>query len=264
MNSTIRAFIAIELAQGTLARIEKALRPLKNAYPKVKWVDRDNFHITLKFLGPNVPTTELHRIIQGVEQACAQFEQFDVVLEGLGAFPDARNPRTLWVGVREGTEELTELASKIEEALQPLGFQAENRAFSPHLTVGRTRQAERGAQCGEMLQMLQERAELDFGVSPADQVVLFASELTRGGPKYEALATFPLAPIGADLQAQYGGGEQDSKERIRAKERAKEASEKPAPNMRVKFDVRALDEQVDQELREICGDAFSRRRPKKK
>ena len=66
MNSTIRAFIAVDISPAIRSQVQKALKPLQNAFPDVKWVDDENFHVTLKFLGPNVPTTELHLLIAAI------------------------------------------------------------------------------------------------------------------------------------------------------------------------------------------------------
>lgn len=260
MNPTIRAFIAVEIAQGSLAKIAKTLRPIKRAFPSIKWVEQENFHVTLKFLGSNVPVTQLHRVMQAVERACKSVEQFDVALEGFGAFPDANNPKTLWVGITEGTEELELLAQRIDEELSALGFPHENRAFSPHLTIGRARRNERGEgrdATQTLTELLQQAEDADFGVSPIDSVVLYSSELMRGGPKYEALATFDLAPLGADLVPQECDEETQNDPQPQS---ADVATPKP---MRHAFDVQALDLDIDEELREILGDMPGRSKNRK-
>ena len=125
MKSTVRAVVAIDIAPGIRREARKLIKPLQKAFPNVKWVDDDNFHVTLKFLGANTPTTELHRVIRAIERACAKFEQFDLVFDGLGAFPDPSNPRTVWIGVAEGVEELRELSRRIEDELEKIGFPKE-------------------------------------------------------------------------------------------------------------------------------------------
>lgn len=297
MKSYIRAFIAVEIAPSIRTETLKALAPMQKAFPNVKWVDDDNFHVTLKFLGPNVPTTELHHIINAIQKACANFEQFDLVFEGLGAFPNESNPRTIWVGVTDGVNELRQLAKRIDDELEKFGFPREGREFSPHLTVGRTRQRDREE--GQFIvkprktqydsgrrdrkgnnipqqeedfepgtfsmlsRMIYDRSNTFFGSSPVDSVVLYSSELERGGPKYEPLAEIELSPLGSSFDES---------------ERAFDAADYDDPDFHIeqhdmdshlpetldsKFDVDLLDAEVEDELRAICGDKFANRNAKK-
>ena len=210
MNSTIRAFIAVDISPAIRSQAQKAVKPLQNAFPDVKWVDDENFHVTLKFLGPNVPTTELHLLIAAIERACKGVEQFDLVFEGLGAFPDSSNPRSIWIGVTDGIDEIRNLAARIDKELEDLGYPVEGREFRPHLTIGRARKKDRNvkvkipqyatvqnatnSQNASLADMLNERSDLYFGTSPVDNVVLYSSDLQRG-----AIHTVHLGSVtGAD------------------------------------------------------------------
>ncbi|MBQ6826641.1 MAG: RNA 2',3'-cyclic phosphodiesterase, partial [Thermoguttaceae bacterium] len=198
MKPTVRAFIAVAISPMIRNEARKTLRPIIEAYPNVKWVEEENFHVTLKFLG-TVPTVELHRVVAAVERGCRKFEQFDLVFEGVGAFPNADSPRSIWIGVREGAREIRELARRIEAELAELGYPAENREFTPHLTVGRARQKDRESGFeGGLSRMIFERSNVFFGSSPVDAVLVYSSELERGGAKYDVLAEIPLSPIGVD------------------------------------------------------------------
>lgn len=295
MKSTVRAFIAIEISGGVRASARKAIKPLKAAFPDVKWVDDENFHVTLKFLGPNVPTTELHRLIEAVERACRNFEQFDLIFEGLGAFPNPSNPRTIWIGVTDGVDELRRLAKRVDEELEALGYPVESREFSPHLTVGRTRQRDRGGKAvyeeGEftrrtdvraassrhvgpaeeaqenyatLTRMIYDRSNVFLGSSPVDSVVIYSSELERGGPKYEPLAVIDLAALGSvdDEDDDFNPNDYDSED-FKIEE---DAMETHLPEvLDTKLDVDALDADLEEELRAICGDSFMKRpNPKSK
>jgi len=295
MKSTVRAFIAVEISPSIRTEARKSLRAMQDAFPNVKWVDDENFHVTLKFLGPNVPTTELHHIIAAIEKACRNFEQFDLVFEGLGAFPDASNPRTIWIGVRDGVEELKRLASKIELELGKLGFPTEGREFSPHLTVGRTRQKDRedgqfasrrtrdassnfgknrksgtnsryetkGVESDEQVdysaltRMIYDRSNAFFGASPVDSVILYSSELDRNGPKYEPLAEIELSPLGSVEEEEAFDARQfdDPDFEVPTGEIEKRLPE----TLDAKFNIEALDDEVEAELRAICGDNFAKR-----
>ncbi len=295
MKSYVRAFIAVEIAPSIRTEARKALGPMKKAFPGVKWVDDDNFHVTLKFLGPNVPTTELHHIIAAIQKACADFEQFDLVLEGVGAFPDASSPRTIWLGVTDGVAELRRLAKRIDDELEKFGFPREGREFSPHLTVGRTRQRDREegqfavkavrksaddlsrsrkggvknntvreeevepGTFGALSRMIYERSNTFFGSSPVDSVVLYSSELERGGPKYEALAEVELSPLGSQLDEEYGGFDAQDYDDVDFEIEESGMETHLPETLDTKFDVDALDAEVEDELRAICGEKFAKR-----
>ena len=260
MKPTVRAFIAVEISPLVRNETRKTLRPVMEAYPNVKWVEEENFHVTLKFLG-TVPTVDLHRVVAAVERGCRKFEQFDLVFEGVGAFPNPDAPRSIWIGVREGTREIRELARRIEAELAELGYPPENREFTPHLTVGRARQKDRETGFeGGLGRMIFERSNVFFGASPVDAVLVYSSELERGGPKYDVLAEIPLSPIGVDEEEIFDpkafDDEADAALRAASQvEFAGEFQEKIDAN----FDVDALDADLEAELRQICGANFAKR-----
>ncbi len=272
MNSTIRAFIAVEISSAIRTQVKKAANPLQNAFPNVKWVDDENFHVTLKFLGPNVPTNELHLLIAAIERACKGVEQFDLVFEGLGAFPDVSNPRTIWIGVSDGVEQIRNLAARIDKELEALGYPVEGRKFSPHLTIGRARQKDRNAKApkyvtrqnikavenASLADMLNERSDLYFGSSPVDNVILFSSDLQRNGPQYEHLAVIDLEPLGAEeSEVQTSESKKYDLDDFQVDEDEVEKHLLETP--KAKFDVDALDAGLEDELRAICGDNFVKR-----
>lgn len=206
MKSVVRCFIAVDVGPGIRREVEKTVRRLSGEAPQVKWTAPDRFHLTLKFLG-DVPMTELHRVIRAVEKAALEVEPFDLFFEGLDAFPSAKNPRTLWVGATDGVGEARELVSRLETEFSALGYPREIRPFTPHLTIGRLGSEKRkhrehdnlppdekvaespGASLADLL--VAER-ETFFGTSPVDSLLVFSSELSRQGPKYEVLAEVEL------------------------------------------------------------------------
>ena len=287
MKSHVRAFVAIDIAPSVRAQARKALRPMMKSFPNVKWVDNENFHVTLKFLGPNVPTNELHNVIAAIQRACRNFEQFDLVFEGMGAFPDSSNPRTIWIGVSDGVNELRTLAKRIDEEMEKIGFPSENRQFSPHLTVGRTRQRDRnegefasktkrssesnqGTQGEEfepgtfspLARMLYDCSNVFFGSSPVDTVTLYSSELERNGPKYEPIAEIELAPLGSvDEQTPQKFDVKEFDDPDFSIDENEMEGQLPEV-LDTKLDVDALDAEVEDELRAICGDKFAKRKKK--
>ncbi len=184
----IRSFVAVELddaARRELARLEDQLR---GTGADVKWVAPASLHLTLKFLG-DVPAGDLPAVTRALGEALEGVAPFALVLSGLGAFPSVSGPRVVWVGVAEGRETLAGLASRIEMALEPLGFPRESRGFSPHLTLGRCRSS-RGV--AELKAALVARKDFRGPRIAVDRVMLLSSELRPAGPVYAPLAVFAL------------------------------------------------------------------------
>ena len=139
----MRAFIAVfpppEIQAAAIAQaLETVQRLGECASDRVRWVRPENVHLTLKFLG-NVRKEILGDLCAALEEACAGHAPFDVALVGFGAFPSAQRARILWAGVGVGSDQLRALATDLQDTLAPLGFEREERAFTPHLTLGRLR-----------------------------------------------------------------------------------------------------------------------------
>jgi 2'-5' RNA ligase len=136
---TIRAFIAIELpdeVKETVALIIKRLRPAQYRY--VKWVAPEGTHMTIKFLG-NIYSSQIPQITDIMKTAAGRVPPLELRLGRLGMFPNEQRPRVIWVALEGNTEPLAAMQREIEKALEPMGFAPENRAFTPHLTLGRVR-----------------------------------------------------------------------------------------------------------------------------
>jgi 2'-5' RNA ligase len=187
----IRTFVAVELSAAVIDRARSLIEHLRPSGADVKWVEPHNMHLTLQFLG-DVPEPQTAEVCGAVSEAIKEFPSFDVSLAGAGAFPDARRPRTLWIGVREGIEPLTRLQAAIEAALDELGFPGEDRRFHPHLTIGRVRQGG-GPEVRALGQLVRQHADFDAASATIDHVTVFSSILGKAGPTYQALVRAPLA-----------------------------------------------------------------------
>lgn len=174
----MRAFIAVEVPEAIRRKITETIDTFRSNQP-VKWVETQNLHITLKFLG-EVPDEKVERVIELVEQLKVDFKPFEVSLANFGCFPDKKNPRVLWVGVKSGAEELIKIEQRLESALAQEGFEIEKR-FHPHLTVGRTK-----ARCEVAVVLGKPFSSEPFTVKG---LTLFKSTLTPQGPVYEAVRT---------------------------------------------------------------------------
>jgi 2'-5' RNA ligase len=187
LTAVIRAFIAVEISPTTVARITAAIADIKPKLPAVRWVATANFHLTLKFLG-DIEARQTEAIGDALELALTPFPRCTINAKGLGVFPGLRQPKVFWVGFIG--DELTELARRVDSALLPLGFAGDPRGFTPHLTIGRWRQAERSP--GNLKQELDHWREHDFGATKVGRVILFQSVLKPTGAVYSQLKVIKL------------------------------------------------------------------------
>jgi 2'-5' RNA ligase len=167
-------------------RVGDLIDKLRVAAAEVNWVRPEQMHLTLKFLG-DVRDTETPDICRVVHDVASQFEPFEIICRGAGAFPNSREPRTLWIGIEDGADELKRLQAALDEALKSqLGFAKEQRGFHPHLTIGRVKREAPGSR-GELAHLLEQHVQFDADLAVIDEVVTFASFLDRKGPTHEAL-----------------------------------------------------------------------------
>lgn len=182
----VRSFLAIDLSPEARGLIASHLKKWRRLPCRIKWVAPENLHITLKFLG-DVSEAAIPLIQEALKGAVTPLEPMDLNLSGTGAFPVAAKARVLWVGISDSPA-LSRLASAVESALEPLGFEPESRPFHPHVTVGRIK--ERFSVYKKVHPFFDtEISGLGFHVSEA---VLYRSDLTPGGPVYSPICRFPL------------------------------------------------------------------------
>jgi 2'-5' RNA ligase len=185
----IRTFVAILLDGSTRARLASAVDGLRGAAPGVAWVAEANLHATLKFLG-RVDAARLDAAARALRSTVARGPAFSMEIKGLGAFPTPTRPRVIWAGVAGGAEACAAVAEHVEHALAPLGFSAEARAFSPHVTLGRVREPWRDERLAALIRA---GAATDFGTVPVRSVSLMRSDLSPRGARYTELSSFPLS-----------------------------------------------------------------------
>jgi 2'-5' RNA ligase len=143
----------------------------------------------LKFLG-NIEEESIAAISSAMEAAVTERRPFALGIRGLGAFPSARNPRVIWLGLTGWEENLLPLQQEIEAKLEALGFGSEGKPYRPHLTLGRVKSLKGKANLVDAMER-EQNVELDDFV--VDRIVLFQSDLRPTGPIYTPLVTRELA-----------------------------------------------------------------------
>src|SRR4030042_4340913 len=190
--SVIRAFIAIDLSAEIQQRLDEVTHNYKNqlANIPIRWVPALNIHLTLKFLG-DVSLSNLNMLMDMIQAEVSSHHQFDISVGGSGAFPNNRQPRIIWVGV-EAPAELAAIQNGIEGTTGRLGYTREERAFSPHLTLGRvSRNAT--SQDVKLISKTLDTTRIGFlGATCVEKVHLYRSDLQPTGAVYTQIFSSSL------------------------------------------------------------------------
>lgn len=156
------------------------------------WTKLSSVHLTLRFLGE---TTDRQRamIAEGLGDIARRRPPLTLVIEGVGAFPNVRRPRVLWLGLHGEDGSLQQLQADVERLAQSCGFEAETRRYSPHLTIARAKRdasVQHVQRAGEAIAELSELGptEADEGAFLADTIVHMRSELHPDGSVYTRLS----------------------------------------------------------------------------
>ena len=190
-STDMRTFIAIELPQEIQNCLSRLQSQLDTAGASIKWVEKQNIHLTLKFLG-EVEEEKLEKIFLLVDSAAQQNPSFGIKISYLGAFPREQSPRIIWAGLETGDEETKIIAKELEEKLLKLGIPKEERAFSSHITIGRARSGKNLKKLSEKLTTLKDCFKQENLNFTAGSITLYKSTLTPKGPIYEILKTASL------------------------------------------------------------------------
>jgi 2'-5' RNA ligase len=193
----VRTFIAVDTGETIRDHAVELQRKLGRNATSIKWVVPENLHLTLLFLG-EVDELEVLQICKAIAAKCKDIPPFTMAIEGLGAFPNNRHPKILWAGVKEGVEELKILHDALEAPLLDMGaYRREDRAYTPHLTLGRLAQEDRGQ---SWAQTISAHATWQAGDTVVREVLVMSSELQRDGPVYTVLGR---AKLGGGVSASH-------------------------------------------------------------
>lgn len=185
----MRAFIAVDLAPGIKAAVESLVRTLRRKGGEVAWIKPEAMHLTLKFLG-DIPEDKAGTVTTLLEGVANGRGPFPLRLKGTGTFPPGgrTNARILWAGIEQAPE-LMELQEALETGCEKAGFPREDRAFHPHLTLGRVKSRE-GLE--PVLGELERNREIDLGGMTVAGLTFYQSILSPAGPRYVVLSRTEL------------------------------------------------------------------------
>jgi len=185
-ENKIRVFLAIELPEEIKRFLKQISGELKECGADVGWVKPAGMHLTLKFLG-QIRVDLVREIERKVSPIFAAQGKSNHTISGVGAFPDLRRPRVVWVGCSDDNGSLPPLVAKLEESLAGLGFSKEKRSFRPHLTLGRVRS---NSGIASLIDGIRAKADVSGPAFTADHAILFRSVLKPTGAEYAPLVRF--------------------------------------------------------------------------
>ena len=183
----MRLFYGVELDDKIKNKISEFVNELtyEQEGKEIKWVKKDNLHITLQFIGNTnedvIP--KLKRLASNIS-----FKSFEVGVTNIGAFPYMKKPRVIWAGIeqnmplfRELHNKVRDICIKIEENEKSLNI--DTKPFHPHITLGRVKKRLKS----EFIEILQKNKNIEFGIQKIRNFTLFSSELHREGPIYKVI-----------------------------------------------------------------------------
>lgn len=180
-----RIFVAAEISEEARRRVSGYIENLRNDFPQIRvgWEKPEKLHLTLKFLG-DCEESQLSELEKIVEEISAEMTDFKLQIAETGVFPNARNPRVLWIDVKDEAGSLAKINGYLETECEKIGFEREKRRFVPHLTIGRVREPNRAKDLAR--KHLENKFEpVGFTVS---EIVIYESRLKPTGSVYSVVS----------------------------------------------------------------------------
>ncbi|MFX1559331.1 MAG: RNA 2',3'-cyclic phosphodiesterase [Promethearchaeota archaeon] len=182
MSDDVRAFLSIDIEDNNLlSRIHSIQQRLDQTAAKMKIVEDENIHFTLRFFG-DTPMAKLEQIKSCLDEI--EFNPFEIEVAGVGSFPNRRRPRVIWIGVAQNASKVLKLKEDIDSSLVGIGYQPEKRKYTPHATIARVRHVKDSRQIATNLEHL---ADEVIGQMTITKITMMKSTLTPSGPIYESL-----------------------------------------------------------------------------
>lgn len=191
MNDDPRLFVAVPLSPDATAAVADVVERIRVDEPEgrgVRWVRLEGLHLTLRFLGPT-PEGRVPDLAAAVADVAHDGKPFSITVRGAGSFPPTGRPRTIWLDIRDGVENLEELAARLDDRLADAGWERERRPFRAHLTLARAD----GVRAGPATVAALTAAAADLAIeSPIDRLILFESITGSGRARYVERAAADL------------------------------------------------------------------------
>lgn len=183
----MRCFIAIDMPDDIKKSVFELINGVDYKVKGIKWVPPENIHLTLKFLG-EIKEEQLKEIKSRLDFISSNHKEFDIIISKIGGFPSLKNPNVLWIGI-DHSEELCRLYEDIANAMFDLGFEKEDRKFSPHLTIARIKDKKNIDPIIKSLITLKDKS---FGSVKVQEILLMKSVLKPTGAEYSKIEAFRL------------------------------------------------------------------------
>ncbi|HYX10544.1 MAG TPA: RNA 2',3'-cyclic phosphodiesterase [Candidatus Acidoferrum sp.] len=191
MSEEPRLFVAVPLSEPARVAVAEVVERIQAGEPEgrgVRWVRLDGLHVTLRFLGPTAET-RVSDVAAAVASAAQGVAPFDIRIAGADAFPAVGRPRTIWLDVDRGADDLAELAARLDDALAGAGWERERRPFRAHLTLARAD----GVRAGPATVAALRAVAADLAIeSPIERMVLYESITGSGRARYVDRAAVAL------------------------------------------------------------------------
>lgn len=180
----MRTFIAFKLPPEIEDHVRGLQEQLKAEGLQLRWVSPANIHLTLRFLG-EIETSSVDSVAAAVDASGGCTAPIDLVVQGLGVFPNLRRPNVLWTGLGGQLDAMQQLHARLEYQLELSGFAGDRRPFRPHLTLARIKGR---INCQHLRQVLQDMGDFEPAPFTAGELILFRSDLRPQGAVYTPLA----------------------------------------------------------------------------
>jgi len=182
----VRAFVGF-FTTKSIHEVSEKLRKEAGYGIIGKWVEPQNLHITLQFLG-DINESQVIDVIKNLQEVAKRNIPFKLTYKGLGVFPDAKRAKVLWIGVSEGSEKLKNLAKSVERMNARAGIPPSSKVFVPHLTICRIKKYDQKV----LTHLLNKYRTVEFGEDEVKSIALISSTLTAVGPIYTVVEEFHL------------------------------------------------------------------------
>jgi 2'-5' RNA ligase len=196
MEDRLRLFIAVKIPEVVKTQFERAQATLRRALPEatVRWTKREQFHLTLKFLG-SVEAKRVPALVDAVQSAAKNFPPLQLRAAQVGSFPGWRRPRVIWVGIEDAANQLGPLQHAIDMASREFTSEKPEDNFTGHVTLGRIKSI-RPQKADQLAQAAAGLATEVFGTWTAAEIEILRSELSQSGARHTMVASIPLPAQG--------------------------------------------------------------------